>query len=60
MVEKQFVWLLDSSSPRKGPGLKKGELHNVKDYPTHVVEYWVKTGAARYVQDSPKSKKEKG
>jgi len=57
-MERQFRWLLDSSVPRKGPPLKKLELHNTKDYPKHVVDEWVRSGAAEYVKDSPKSKKE--
>ena len=56
MNEKHFEWLLDSSTPRKGPRLIKGELHKTGDYPPHVVDEWVKTKAAKYVKD--KSKKE--
>ena len=62
---KKFMWLLDSCEPRRGPKLIKGQEHNVKDYPDAVVEEWVKTKAAKYVEakavvvDSPK-KSEKG
>lgn len=56
MKEKHFEWLLDSNTPRKGPKLVHGEVHNVDDYPSHVVEHWIKTKAAKYVKD--KSKKE--
>lgn len=56
MKEKHFIWLLDSSTPRSGPKLIHGEVHNVEDYPSHVVPEWVKTKAAKYVKD--KSKKE--
>ena len=56
MKEKQFEWLLDSCTPRKGPKLVKGEAHRTGDYPSHVVDEWVKTKAAKYVKD--KSNKE--
>lgn len=56
--QKKFIWLLRSSEPRKGPKLVEGEEHNVADYPFHVVDFWVKTGAAQYVEDNPKVKKE--
>jgi len=57
---KKFMWLRDSCVPRKGPRLIKGQEHNVKDYPEAVVEEWVRTKAAKYVEvkavvvDSPK------
>ena len=56
MKEKYFKWLLDSCSPRKGPKLEKGKIHKTGNYPSDVVEQWVKTKAAKYVKD--KSKKE--
>jgi hypothetical protein len=59
MAEKQFVWLIQSSSPRRGPKLIKGKVHDVKNYPPEVVEEWVKTGAAEYVTSPKKSKEEK-
>lgn len=58
-MAKQFKWLLDSSFPRKGPKLVKDKIHNVSDYPEKVVDTWVKTKAAKYVDSSDKSKKEK-
>lgn len=56
-MAKQFVWLLADQTPRSGPGLKKGVPHNVVDYPSHVVEWWVESGAAKYTDDKPKPKK---
>jgi len=55
-MAKQFVWLLADQTPRSGPGLKKDEAHNVGDYPPHVVEWWVESGAAKYTDEKPKSK----
>jgi len=57
-MAKQFIWLRDSCYPRKGPKLEKNKLHNVKDYPVEVVEYWIECEDVK-LQDSPaKSKKE--
>lgn len=56
-MAKQFIWLLDSCVTRKGRKLEKGKTYNVKDHPPEVVEEWVRTKAAKYV-DGPKSKKE--
>lgn len=54
MKEKHFEWLLDSCFPRKGAKLEKGKIHKVGDYPSHVVEEWVKIKAAKYVKDKSK------
>lgn len=55
MKEKYFIWLLDSNEPScGGPKLIHGEVHNVEDYPSHVVPEWIKTKAAKYVKDKPK------
>jgi len=59
-MAKQFVWLLDNQTPRFGPELRKGEAHNVKDYRSSDVEWWVTQGAAKYIDDKPKSKKDGG
>ena len=56
MKEKYFEWLIGSCFPRKGPKLEKGKIHRTGDYPSHVVDEWVKTKAAKYVKD--KSTKE--
>jgi hypothetical protein len=63
-MAKQFIWLLDNASPRTGPDLRKGEKHKVADYPKAVVDEWVRTKAAEYVEEpaekpkeSPKAKK---
>lgn len=54
MKEKYFEWLVDSCFPRKGPKLEKGKVHKTSDYPSDVVEQWVKTKAAKYVKDKSK------
>ena len=53
----KFVWLRGDEIPRKGPPLKHGQEHAASDYPAHVVEWWIKSGAAKPVQS--KTKKEK-
>lgn len=58
-MAKQFTWLSDSCFPKKGPDLKKGELHNVADYPPAVIEEWAKTGHIMFEDEPKKSKKEK-
>lgn len=55
-MPKKFIWLLDSCYPRKGPKLEKDKEHLVGDYPPDVVETWVKTKAAKYVETEPKKK----
>lgn len=50
MKEKNFEWLLDSCTPRKGGRLEKGKVYKVEGYPADVVAEWVKTKAAKYVQ----------
>jgi hypothetical protein len=47
---KKFIWLLDSGAPRSGPALVKGQEHDASKYPAAVVEEWVKTGAAAWVE----------
>ena len=55
-MPKQFIWLVDSQSPRKGPMLIKNELHTTADYSADVVEYWVKSGVAEWVGEKSKKK----
>lgn len=55
-MAKRFRWLLDSSTPRRGPKLERNKLHDVRDYAQEVVDEWVKTGAAEY-EESPKQSK---
>ena len=55
--KRQFAWLSDSCTPRKGPRLTKSELHNVADYPQAVLDEWVKTGNAMYEEEAKKSNK---
>ena len=57
MAEKKFVWLLDSSYPRTGPKLVRGQEHNASLYPAAVVDEWVRTGAAEWVEPAGKAKK---
>lgn len=54
MKEKDFEWLSDSCSPRKGGDLEKGKVYKVEDYPEGVVAEWVKQKAAKYVKDKSK------
>ena len=53
----KFKWLIDSCCPRKGPKLIKGQEHNTKDFPQHVVDEWVKTKAAKLVVEKPEKEK---
>jgi len=55
-MAKEFIWNLDSQLPRQGPMLEKGKAHKASDYPAHVVEFWVKSGAAEWVEDKSKVK----
>ncbi len=59
MTKQYFKWLLDSCYPRKGRKLEKDKTYNVSDYPANVVDTWVKTKAAKFVDSADKSKKEK-
>jgi hypothetical protein len=55
-MPKQFIWLIDSQSPRKGPALIKGEAHNAADYSADVVEYWIESDVAKWVETKSKKK----
>lgn len=55
-MPKKFIWLIQSSIPRKGPQLTQGEEHDAADYSAEVVNYWVESGAAKWVKE--KTKKE--
>jgi len=57
--KRQFTWLSESQSPRKGPRLVKSELHNVADYPQAVLEEWAKHGHIMFEDEPKKSKVEK-
>ena len=52
----KFEWLMQDQIPRKGPPLKEGKLHNSKDCPPGVAEYWIESGPAKKADG--KSKKE--
>lgn len=58
-MAKEFVWLIGSQLPRKGPPLVKGATHKASDYPSAVVEYWVKTKVAKWVGEKSKTKEKK-
>jgi len=59
-MPKDFIWLAESSLPRKGmPELIKGATHKVSDYSAEIVKEWVKSGVAKMV-DEKNRKKEKG
>ena len=56
-MPKQFIWLIDSQSPRYGwPDLVKDAVHNVDDYSAEVVAEWVKSGVAKWVDGKKKTK----
>jgi hypothetical protein len=58
---KRFVWLLDTTFPRRGSMmLEKGKEYDAAAFPSHVVEEWIRTGAARPVSVKPKKKPDKG
>ncbi len=59
MNKQYFKWLLDSCTPRKGRKLEKDKTYTVSDYPAEVVAEWVRTKAAKFVDNAGKSKKEK-
>lgn len=58
-MAKKFIWLLASCYPRKGPKLEKGKEHLVGNYQPKVVETWVKTKAAKFVEDKKKAEADK-
>lgn len=58
-MTKEFIWLIDSQLPRKGPMLEKGKVYKTSDFPSHVVEYWVKTKVAKWVGEKSKIKEKK-
>jgi hypothetical protein len=61
MATKKFVWLLDTTFPRRGSlMLEKGKEYDAAAFPSHVVEEWVRTGAARLVSAKPEKKQDKG
>jgi hypothetical protein len=61
-MPKMFRWLGESGIPRKGPALKRDEVHAVADYPAGVVDEWVKTGAAQLIEgkEAPKDEIDTG
>ncbi len=57
MAKKIFVWLLDSAYPRKGAlVLEKGKEYDAASFPEHVVDEWVRTGAAKYASEKSERK----
>jgi hypothetical protein len=58
---KRFVWLLDTTFPRRGAVmLEKGKEYPASLFPAHIVDEWIRTGAARAVPGKPEKKTEKG
>jgi hypothetical protein len=55
----KFVWLRDSAFPRTGPRLEKGKEHDAEAYVPSVVKEWVRSGAARMVDEPGAPKPEK-
>jgi hypothetical protein len=54
---KKFIWLLDTTFPRRGSVmLEKGKEYDAAAFPSHVVEEWIRTGAARSVSGKPEKK----
>jgi len=55
-VKKKFKWLGLNGIPRRGPSLRTGEVYSVADFPPAVVEEWVRTGAAQFLdEDAPRT-----
>ncbi len=54
---RQFTWLGETSFPRRGPKLTKGELHKAVDYAPEVLEEWAKTGNLMFEDEVKKSTK---
>ena len=55
--KKYFKWLARSCYPRKkfyDGQLLTGETYKAADFPIHIVEEWVKTGAAKWTTAKPK------
>jgi len=60
-MTKRFIWLLDTTYPRRGSlMLEKEKEYDAVAFPLHVVEEWVRTGAARFVREKPEKKQGKG
>ena len=55
-MPKSFIWLIGSQLPRKGSPLIHGEAHAAADYSAAVVEEWVKSGKAEWVNEKSKKK----
>jgi len=51
-----FVWLLDSQIARNGRKLEKGQSYRAGDFPAHVVKEWIRTNAAKRVEEKSKGK----
>ncbi len=55
-MNRKFIWLLDSCSPRRGPALVKRETYAEDDFPPGVAAEWVKAKAAKWASE-PKAAK---
>lgn len=61
MATKKFIWLLDTTFPRRGSTmLERGKEYDAAAFPSHVVDEWVRTGAAKFVSGKPEKKENKG
>jgi len=58
-MARQFKWLLDGCESRQGRRLEKSQVYDAGAFPEHVVAEWVRTGAAKWVnEEKPKAHKE--
>ena len=56
-MAKQFEWLFSSAQKwESGPELIPGKTYNAKDFPSEVVAEWVRSKAAKYVEEKPEAK----
>lgn len=50
---KRFKWLRPDEFPRQGPPLLNGKVYDSDLFPSHVVEEWIRTGAAKAMKEKP-------
>lgn len=50
---KKFKWLRPDEFPRQGPPLLSGKVYDSDLFPSHVVEEWIRTGAAKAMKEKP-------
>jgi hypothetical protein len=54
MADQKFTWLLDDCYDGYLNKLEKGKIYDARIVPPHVLEEWVRTGAAQIVQAGKK------